>query len=164
MVNVVMPDEAAPDQVGLLALLNSAPIVDGVPTDELRGADATGWLRAHDFPGTPGAARDVRDAIAGVVRGQDSAAGLQRFLADVRQVPVVGESGVEWRLDGARFAARMVLAWAQVQGRLRPCENHGECTLFLLDRSKANARRWCSMSTCGNRLKARRHQDRVRGH
>ncbi|MDX6263376.1 MAG: hypothetical protein QOH84_5064 [Kribbellaceae bacterium] len=157
MVNPVIADEAA-----LLELLNSAPIVDGVPTDELRGAGATGWLRAHDIPGTPAAARDVRDAIAGVVRGQQSAAGLQRFVTGVRQVPVVGESGIEWRLEGARFAARVVLAWAQVQGRLRPCENDAECTLFLIDRSKANARRWCSMSTCGNRLKARRHQDRLR--
>ncbi|NEA36195.1 hypothetical protein G3I17_31765 [Streptomyces sp. SID13031] len=157
-----MPDRAVADEVGLLELLNSAPIVDGVPTDELRGAGATGWLREHGIPGTPGAARDVRDAISGVVRGQQSEAGLQGFLADVRQVPVVGESGVEWKLEGARFAARMVLAWAQVQGRLRPCENDAECTLFLIDRSKANARRWCSMSTCGNRLKARRHQVRVR--
>jgi predicted RNA-binding Zn ribbon-like protein len=152
-----MPDEAA-----LLELLNSAPIVDGVPTDELRGAGATDWLRAHDIPGTPAAAREVRDAIAGVVRAQAPAAGLQRFVAEVRQVPVVGESGVEWKLEGTRFAARVVLAWAQVQGRLRPCENDAECTLFLIDRSKANARRWCSMSTCGNRLKARRHQDRLR--
>ena len=152
-----MPDEAV-----LLELLNSAPIVDGVPTDELRGAGATDWLRAHDIPGTPAAAREVRDAVAGVVRGHVPAAGLQRFVADVRQVPVVGESGVEWKLEGARFAARVVLAWAQVQGRLRPCENDAECTLFLIDRSKANARRWCSMSTCGNRLKARRHQDRLR--
>ncbi|MDX6280541.1 MAG: hypothetical protein QOH03_1612 [Kribbellaceae bacterium] len=146
----------------MLELLNSAPIVDGVPTDELRGAGATDWLRAHDIPGTPAAAREVRDAIAGVVRGQQPAAGLQRFVADVRQVPVVGESGVEWKLEGARFAARMVLAWAEAEGRLRPCENIAECTLFLIDRSKANARRWCSMSTCGNRLKARRHQDRLR--
>lgn len=152
-----MPDEAA-----LLELLNSAPIVDGEPTDELRGAGAVGWLRAHDIPGTPTAAREIRDAIAGVVRGQQPAASLQRLLDGVRQVPVVGESGVEWKLEGARFAARAVLAWAQVQGRLRPCENDAECTLFLIDRSKANARRWCSMSTCGNRLKARRHQDRVR--
>jgi predicted RNA-binding Zn ribbon-like protein len=158
MANLVMSDEAA-----LLELLNSAPVVDGVPTDELRGAGATDWLRAHDIPGTPAAAREVRDAIAGVVRGQQPAAGLQRFVADVRQVPVVGESGVEWKLEGARFAARVVLAWAGVESRLRPCENVAECTLFLIDRSKANARRWCSMSTCGNRLKARRHQDRLRG-
>ncbi|MEV8374387.1 CGNR zinc finger domain-containing protein [Kribbella sp. NPDC056861] len=159
MVDPVMSDEAL-----LLELLNSAPIVDGVPTDELRGAGATRWLRARDIPGTPSVAREVRDAISGVVRGVESEAGLQRFLIDVRRVPEVGESGVEWRLVGARFGARMVLAWdqAQVQGRLRACENDAECTLFLIDRSKANARRWCSMSSCGNRLKARRHQARVR--
>jgi predicted RNA-binding Zn ribbon-like protein len=157
-----MADVVRSDEVVLLELLNSAPIVDGEPTDELRGAGATGWLRAHGIPGTPAVAREVRDAIAGVVRGDLPEADLQRFVAGVRQVPVVGESGVEWKLEGARFAARAVLAWAQVRGRLRPCENDGECRLFLIDRSKANARRWCSMSTCGNRLKARRHQDRVR--
>jgi predicted RNA-binding Zn ribbon-like protein len=158
MSNVVMPDEAL-----LLELLNSAPIVDGEPTDELRGSGAGDWLREHGIPGPPAAAREVRDAVAAVVRGQASTGGLQKFLEDVRQVPAVSADGVQWRLEGARFPARAVLAWAQVQGRLRPCENDGECTLFLIDRSKANARRWCSMSTCGNRLKARRHQARLQG-
>ncbi|MEU0089562.1 CGNR zinc finger domain-containing protein [Kribbella sp. NPDC006257] len=156
MSNVVMPDEAL-----LLVLLNSAPMVDGVPTDELRGSGASDWLREHGIPGPPAAAREVRDAVAAVVRGQASAGSLQKFLAGVRQVPVVSADGVRWRLEGGRFAARAVLAWAEVQGRLRPCENAEECTLFLIDRSKANARRWCSMSTCGNRLKARRHQARL---
>jgi predicted RNA-binding Zn ribbon-like protein len=95
------------------------------------------------------------------VRGQASAESLQKYLGDVRQVPAVSADGVQWRLEGARFPARAVLAWAAVQGRLRPCENSDECTLFLIDRSKANARRWCSMATCGNRLKARRHQARL---
>jgi predicted RNA-binding Zn ribbon-like protein len=47
------------------------------------------------------------------------------------------------------------------QGRLRPCAND-ECRLFLIDRSKANAVRWCSMALCGNRMKARRHYQRGR--
>ena len=46
-------------------------------------------------------------------------------------------------------------------GRLRPCAND-ECRLFLIDRSKANAARWCSMAVCGNRMKARRHYQRSR--
>jgi hypothetical protein len=37
-----------------------------------------------------------------------------------------------------------------------------ECRLFLLDRSRANKARWCSMATRGNRLKARRHYERTR--
>lgn len=157
MANGVMSDEAV-----LLELLNSARMVDGVPIDELRGTGASEWLRAHDIPGTPKAVRELRDAIAGVVRGQQPPAVLQRFVDGMRQVPVVGESGVEWKVERGRFASRAVLAWSGLQGRLRPCENDAECRLFLIDRSKANARRWCSMATCGNRLKARRHQDRVR--
>ncbi|TDU90815.1 putative RNA-binding Zn ribbon-like protein [Kribbella voronezhensis] len=145
----------------LLELLNSAPIVDGVPTDALRGSGATGWLRERGIPGPPAAAREVRDAVAAVVRGEASAGSLQKYVRDVRQVVVVSADGVRWRLEGARFPARAVLAWAEVKDRLRPCENDAECRLFLIDRSKANARRWCSMSTCGNRLKARRHQARL---
>ena len=45
-------------------------------------------------------------------------------------------------------------------GRLRPCAND-ECRLFLIDHSKANAARWCSMAVCGNRMKARRHYQRI---
>ncbi|MEC3993203.1 CGNR zinc finger domain-containing protein [Actinacidiphila sp. DG2A-62] len=48
-------------------------------------------------------------------------------------------------------------------GRLRPCQNAEECTLFLIDRSKSNSARWCSMAQCGNRMKARRHYERARG-
>jgi predicted RNA-binding Zn ribbon-like protein len=58
-----------------------------------------------------------------------------------------------------------VLAWDVLArhspGRLRPCANP-ECRLFLIDHSKANAARWCSMAVCGNRMKARRHYQRTR--
>ncbi|GAA2698041.1 CGNR zinc finger domain-containing protein [Actinoplanes palleronii] len=40
--------------------------------------------------------------------------------------------------------------------------NNPECRLFLIDHSKPNSARWCSMAVCGNRVKARRHYDRVR--
>jgi predicted RNA-binding Zn ribbon-like protein len=59
-----------------------------------------------------------------------------------------------------------VLAWGEVErdlpGRLRPCAND-ECRLFLIDRSRAGTARWCSMSGCGNRMKARRHYSRAKG-
>jgi predicted RNA-binding Zn ribbon-like protein len=154
-----MPDMVRYDEDLLLDLLNSAPVVDGRQTDELRGAGATGWLRTHDLPGTPKQARDLRDAIAAVVRGEAAADSLQAYLAGVSQVPSIDDQGVHWKLAGARFTARAVLAWSELQGRLRPCEN-GQCRLFLIDRSRANARRWCSMAACGNRLKARRHHQR----
>jgi len=36
------------------------------------------------------------------------------------------------------------------------------CTLLFLDKTHSRARRWCSMSTCGNRAKQAAHRQRVR--
>lgn len=45
--------------------------------------------------------------------------------------------------------------------RVREC--HGKsCTWLFLDQSRNRSRRWCSMETCGNRAKARRHYRRSR--
>lgn len=45
---------------------------------------------------------------------------------------------------------------------VKGCENPG-CILYFYDTSKNHTRRWCSMSTCGNRMKARAHYERVQG-
>jgi predicted RNA-binding Zn ribbon-like protein len=45
--------------------------------------------------------------------------------------------------------------------RVRECQGHG-CGWLFLDVSKAGRRRWCSMTSCGNREKAKRHRNRVR--
>lgn len=37
------------------------------------------------------------------------------------------------------------------------------CRWLFLDLSKNHTRRWCDMKTCGNRMKARRHQARYQG-
>ena len=92
---------------------------------------------------------------------------LNRYVASVRRAPTVHADGLEWTFaDPIHWPARVVLAWGDVQnerpGRLRPCAND-ECHLFLLDRSRGGTGRWCSMSGCGNRMKARRHYDRATG-
>jgi predicted RNA-binding Zn ribbon-like protein len=38
-----------------------------------------------------------------------------------------------------------------------------ECAWMFLDLSRGRTRRWCTMEICGNRAKARRHYERVRG-
>ncbi|XVV15448.1 CGNR zinc finger domain-containing protein [Actinoplanes sp. CA-131856] len=43
-------------------------------------------------------------------------------------------------------------------GRIRKCANP-ECRLRFYDVSKAGARRWCSMATCGNRAKYARYRE-----
>jgi predicted RNA-binding Zn ribbon-like protein len=44
---------------------------------------------------------------------------------------------------------------------VRECSNE-TCGWLFVDTSKNHSRRWCSMSDCGNRAKARRHYARVR--
>ena len=109
----------------------------------------------------------ARSVLQAIVRGEQSPSGLQSVLDGVRLRPAIVADGLDWELtaDGALGAARAVIAWDGLRltspGRLRPCANT-ECHLFLIDRSKPNSARWCSMAMCGNRMKARRHYRRVR--
>ncbi|WP_327238066.1 CGNR zinc finger domain-containing protein [Streptomyces sp. NBC_01317] len=158
----------------IVELLNTTPLVDGSTVDLLAEDSAAGaWLAAHGG-GTGGeeelaALRAVRRDLQAVVRGQQPAEILNTVLADVGRRPVIDAGGLRWDLYAPperALPARIVLAWAglseRMPGRLRPCAND-ECDLFLLDRSRSNTARWCSMATCGNRLKARRHQARRSG-
>ncbi|MCU0305056.1 MAG: ABATE domain-containing protein [Thermoanaerobaculales bacterium] len=43
--------------------------------------------------------------------------------------------------------------------RIRECAS-GTCSWLFLDTSRNRSRKWCSMSSCGNRAKARRHYAR----
>ena len=45
--------------------------------------------------------------------------------------------------------------------RVRECAAPA-CAWLFLDQSRNGSRRWCDMSVCGNRAKARRHYRRVR--
>jgi predicted RNA-binding Zn ribbon-like protein len=169
----LMPDmTASADEVLLLDLLNSTPVVDGAQRDLLAvDGESQEWVRARGGVGSAAEIADlrrVRDRLQAVVRGAEPPDALTPFLAGVRLLPQVVQSGLTWTLDVAddrRLSSRALLAWGRVQesmpGRLRACAND-ECRLFLLDRSKPNTARWCSMKVCGNRLKARRHYQRTR--
>ena len=160
----------ASDEAFLLDLLNTTPVVDGVPTDALPDlATSADWLAAHGVPVRTqewAALVEARAALQAVVRGDASPVVLQPFVTDVVMTPTVGDDGVTWQPRGVQGAARAVLAWDGLRvhspGRLRPCANT-DCHLFLIDRSKPNTARWCSMAICGNRMKARRHYHRSRG-
>jgi predicted RNA-binding Zn ribbon-like protein len=160
------------DESLLLDLLNTTPVVDGIVHDGLADSSAAkAWMREHGIATTNEEATALlhaRTALQKVVRGEVGPKTLRRFVEDVRLRPVVGADGVDWRLDvggGVTGAVRAVLAWDALRisspGRLRPCAN-SECRLFLIDRSKPNTARWCSMAICGNRMKARRHYRRAR--
>lgn len=44
---------------------------------------------------------------------------------------------------------------------LRICASD-DCAWLFLDQTKNHRRRWCDMKTCGNRVKARRHYERMK--
>ena len=104
------------------------------------------------------------------MRGQQPAAVLEPALRGVTCRPAITTAGSDWTLSvpperelAVRGRAGLGRAGqAGSPGRLRPCAND-ECRLFLIDRSKPNSARWCSMAACGNRMKARRHYQRARG-
>src|SRR5579863_6302884 len=45
--------------------------------------------------------------------------------------------------------------------RIKACEK-SPCTLFFLDRTRGKARRWCSMTLCGNRAKQALYRSRLK--
>lgn len=86
------------------------------------------------------------------------------------------DGGYAWEVDIGRLegeaAAPALLApvlWSagdlmqQAEGRrIRRCAND-QCLWLFVDDSKSGTRRWCDMSSCGNRAKAKRHYARVKG-
>ncbi|MEU3599104.1 CGNR zinc finger domain-containing protein [Streptomyces sp. NPDC006798] len=156
----------------LLELLNSRSLVDGEVRDALDDpAEGSRWARERGGDGSPeelALLRRARDTLGDVVRGESPPTALGPLLEGVRRIPEITPDGLRWTIETpphARLAVEAVLAWAateeELPGRLRPCANDA-CCLFLLDRSRANRGRWCSMALCGNRAKARRHYERNR--
>lgn len=161
----------AADDGYLLAVLNSTPVIDGVPTDELADLDsARTWMVGAGGLGTEAELAHLhraRAALQGIVCGDLQTSALGPLLRGVTYVPQVGNE-ITWTLrvvPERKLAVRAILAWDMIvresPGRLRSCAND-ECRLFLIDRSTANRARWCSMAVCGNRMKARRHYQRTR--
>ncbi len=85
-------------------------------------------------------------------------------------VPAGPGAGWAWRDDGADLdavlwpvtAAGVALLTAPEElGRVGRCAACN-CGWLFLDRTKNRSRRWCQMSDCGNRHKARRWYDRAK--
>lgn len=61
----------------------------------------------------------------------------------------------EW-LPGWLAADDLLRLLTQAPDRIKQCA-HEQCVLWFYDTSKNGTRRWHSMTTCGNRVKAARH-------
>jgi predicted RNA-binding Zn ribbon-like protein len=76
----------------------------------------------------------------------------------------------EWQSQGKNVLDRVLWPVAQSAAELltsddlklvRWCEAP-DCEWLFLDHSRNRSRRWCDMTSCGNRAKARRHYERTR--
>src|SRR4029077_947941 len=77
---------------------------------------------------------------------------------------VVERVGMDSYLDSllwpvARAAADLLTSHELTN--LRICASD-QCAWLFLDQTKNHRRRWCDMKTCGNRVKARRHYERMK--
>ena len=133
--------------------------------DEPGGAGT--WVARHgyDAAATEGL-REVRDALWTVLELGERAA-LNTVLAWGSYTPVltpdgpgevaVVEPGRRAAWDAARDYLRLLTAAPE---RIRRCA-HPACVLWFHDTSRNGTRRWCSMETCGNRIKAGRYYRRT---
>jgi len=177
---------AAPGQLGLVqSFLNTLDLESG--RDVLAGADtAEAWLAGNRLasPGTEydDADRrrliDVRQALHELV-ATSGGGGLKR-----RAVTTLNESARRVRLgvrlhpvDGYRLVAEgvgidrpigellMAVTASMAAGtwnRLKVCANDA-CQQAFYDSSRNRSGRWCSMATCGNRMKGRSYRQRHSG-
>ena len=154
------------------------------PTETLnRPEDLAGWAKSARAP----AARDFEQALAlreTIYRLFDAQAQgraapprdldtLNQALsrAPARTTLKRGKDGYAWEVDARSGTALALLApvlWSAGDllagprlDRVRRCANP-ECGWLFLDDSRAGKRRWCSMSACGNRAKARRHYHKTK--
>ncbi|TAN31413.1 hypothetical protein EPN29_13370 [bacterium] len=175
--------ETAGGALGLVqAFVNTVDLQDG--PEELAGPDTlNAWLVARGLieEGQPVDASDlkhaiaVREAIRGVIGANSgfplypidiatlneaAAAGRVRirFAADGRprlDPEVTGVVGAIGRIVAAVYTAMEGEDWS----RLKLCESP-PCRWAFYDRSRNHSSRWCTMASCGNRMKAKRFRSR----
>ena len=168
-------------------LTSYADLVAFAAQSRLITAEDAAWLRAEGArdravaEGVLVRARRLRESMRAIfsslaagkqppehdlaVLNMDLAASLQH----ARVLPTNG-GGYRWGWTGRNLDAPIwpisrsaadLLTNDQERSLVREC-GADDCKWLFLDTSKNRSRQWCSMQSCGNRQKARRHYQRVR--
>jgi predicted RNA-binding Zn ribbon-like protein len=146
-------------------------------------ADVRAWSREHPKKAAAvfAEAIAIREALfrifaafagGAAARDQDFAV-LRKALAEApaRSELARADGAYAWRIGPVRPAAPDLLApvlWSAgdlvlnvARRRIRQCANE-KCLWLFVDESKSGTRRWCDMTSCGNRAKARRHYSKIK--
>jgi predicted RNA-binding Zn ribbon-like protein len=177
-------DRGRPDADGLqtyaqlLAFARQTGLIDPLAEGELA---AQAQVETSAASAAIRAARNLREALYGIfsARAHDRAipdqdlARLNETLREALPNLGLGLQGKalvwQWQQQGraltsplwpiARAAADLLTGDSAAP--VRECGGT-DCTWLFLDHSRGRSRRWCSMASCGNRAKARRHYHRGR--
>jgi predicted RNA-binding Zn ribbon-like protein len=106
---------------------------------------------------TGGDLRDLNRAIADPVRARLEPAPNGGYQVDMQAL------ASSWREFAVRELAGSFVALLRRSHppRINVCAN-GDCRRAFYDETKSRTRRWCDSSTCGNRIRVRRHRARGR--
>lgn len=167
---------------GLLSWLAQARLVP---------ADVLNELKARAMPGeldkVADQARALREWFRGFVRNHMGRPLTRKALHELSPLNRLLEHDEAFSQisrhqpgDGDCLELRMMRHWRSPESLLLPigetlarfvcevdftdvkaCEGPG-CTLVFVDRTRRQARRWCSMASCGNRAKQAAHRSRLR--
>ena len=163
----------------LLAFARQSGVLTPAETERLKAQAAR---QASEAAGVLRHAHALRGALFGifsaVARGrQPPPADLERFnaalgsaMSHVQVTPE--EDGFGWGWAGGRAADLEAPVWEVLRSaadlltspevrKVRECGG-ADCRWLFMDTSKNRSRQWCSMQSCGNREKARRHYERTR--
>ena len=141
-----------------------------------RAVDLDRWLVSSGLAGgAPQAstqdvdtARELREAIYALLSGRPSVAARATLNAVAALRPARPQLSATGRLQmtgtASEYLATIAGSAIELLGsadrdRIRQCEGDG-CAIVFLDLSRSGRRRWCSMSGCGNRAKARTFRER----
>jgi predicted RNA-binding Zn ribbon-like protein len=169
-------------------LTSYADLVAFAAQSKLMPAEHADWLREQALlepaiaAGVLKRARRLREAITAIFstlaagkRVPESELSLLNFdlaasFSHARIVPSTDGDGYRWGWSGrnldaplwpiTRSAADLLTSDAE-RTLVRECGAE-DCVWLFLDSTRNRSRQWCSMSSCGNREKARRHYQRVR--
>lgn len=184
--SVATPTDARVDWLedgeGLLSWLQQAQLVPGDVIERLRGQ----WSRA-ELDGAAEQARALREWFRSFVqqrRGRPlrrtdlkKLEPLNRLLGRdesyFQVAAAVSEAGNALELRALRHwrsPEALLAPIAEALARCVCCEDFSDikacegpaCTLLFADHTRNRARRWCSMSLCGNRAKQAAHRSRLR--
>lgn len=178
--SVATPADAPVDWIG-----DGAGLVDWLRQAGLVPEEQLDAVVAEAMPGeldrVADQARDLREWFRGFVdhhMGQPLDAGTRQELAPLNRLLERDEAYHRIVSHGDHLAFETARRWRSPESLLIPigealartiveedfthvkaCQGHG-CTLRFADHTRGHARRWCSMSVCGNRAKVSAHRSR----